>query len=497
MLPGAWNWLGFIHKSLPGRALGWFAMAREGSEMLCFRAMKSRLFVALACCLFAASPGTGFQTHAQTRDPAIAKLEARPSPEWLKSGTVYQVFVRAFSPAGDLNGVTSNLDDLHALGVNIVWLMPIHPDGQLKKKGSLGSPYAVRDYYSIDPGLGTKDDLHRLVQEAHKRQMKVIIDIVANHTAWDSVMMAHPDYYKKDKEGRITSPYDWTDVAALDYSNLKLRRYMIDMLLYWIKDFDLDGFRCDAAGEVPTDFWEEARKELEEVKPDIMMLAEASKPELMRRAFDIDYAWPMMHTVDDVMMNGEPATKVRDTFEQQQALFPKGALHMRISDDHDEMRAITRYGFSGALAASVLMFTLDGVPLIYNGMEVGDSTQSRAPALFEPEKIFWGSAEWHPDYPKFYAALTSLRHEHPALQRGSTMWLHNSDEQHVVTYVRAAGDDEFLIAVNLSNSPFRGHVETAGTWKEIDLPVSKPALKAVPSLSLDAYQSRIFQKQGQ
>ncbi len=464
--------------------------------MLCFRAMKSRLFVALACTL-AASPGIGFQTYAQTPDPTIAALEARPSPEWLKSGTVYQVFVRAFSPSGDLNGVTARLDDLHKLGVNIVWLMPIHPDGQLKKKGSLGSPYAVRDYYAIEPALGTKDDLHRLVQEAHKRQMKVIIDIVANHTAWDSVMMAHPEYYKKDKEGKITFPYDWTDVAALDYSNAKLRRYMTDMLLYWIKDFDLDGYRCDAAGEVPTDFWEQARKELEQVKPNIMMMAEASKPELMRSAFDIDYAWPMMHAVDGVIMNGEPATKIRDTFEQQQALFPKGALHMRMSDDHDELRAVTRYGFPGAIAASMLMFTLDGAPLIYNGMEVGDSTQSRAPALFEPEKIFWSAADWHPDYPKFYAAMTTLRHEHPALQQGATLWLHNSDEQHVVTYIRRAGSEEFLIAVNLSNVPSRGSVEAARNWKEIQLPGSKLEPEALPFLSLDAFGTRIFQKQDQ
>jgi glycosidase len=251
--------------------------------------MKSRPYFALVCFLAALS-GAGFSTFAQEPDPAIASLQARPSPAWLKSGIVYQIFVRSFSPAGDLNGVTARLDDLHTLGVNILWLMPIHPDGQVKKKGSLGSPYAVRDYYAIDPAIGTKDDLHRLVQEAHKRQMKVILDMVANHTAWDSVMMAQPEYYKKDKEGHVTYPYDWTDVAALDYSNPKLRRYMTDVLLSWVKDFDIDGYRCDAAAEVPTDFWEQARKELDQAKPDILMLAEAQKPELLRSAFDIDYA---------------------------------------------------------------------------------------------------------------------------------------------------------------------------------------------------------------
>ncbi len=457
--------------------------------------MKPRLHLACGLLLAVALAG-GSRTFAQEPDPEIAKQPARPSPVWLKSGVIYQIFVRAFSPAGNLNGVTARLDELHALNVNILWLMPIHPDGQLKKKGSLGSPYAVRDYYAIDPALGTKDDLHGLVQEAHKRQMKVIIDIVANHTAWDSVMMAHPDFYKKDAQGHITYPHDWTDVAWLDYSNPKLRQYMLDMLVYWIKDFDLDGYRCDAASELPTDFWEQARVALEKVKPDIMLLAEANKPDLLKSAFDIDYSWPFMHTLNDVIMNGEPATAIRTTVEQQQALFPIGALHMRISDDHDELRATTRYSYPGAIAASALIFTLDGAPLIYNGMEVGDSTQSAAPALFEPQKIFWDAAVWHPDYPKFYVAIAGLRRTHPALEQGELIWVHNSDERHVVTYLRRSSTEEFLIAINLSNTPFRGSVEAdAGTWKEIELPISKPEPAAVPFVSLDAFGARIFEKQ--
>ena len=455
--------------------------------------MPPKLHVASA--LLAAILAAGSCLCAQQPEPALSSLPARHSPEWLKSGVVYQIFVRSFSASGDLAGVTARLDDLRALDVNILWLMPIHPDGQVKKKGSLGSPYAVRDYYAIDPTLGTKDDLRRLVQEAHRRQMKVIIDIVANHTAWDSVMMAHPEFYKKDDDGHITSPYDWTDVAALDYSNPKLRRYMIDMLLYWLKEFDLDGFRCDAAGEVPTDFWEQARKELETAKPDIMLLAEANKPELLKCAFDIDYAWPLMHSVDDVLMNGESAAKIRESIEQQRALFPIGALHMRISDDHDELRAATRYGYPGAIAASVLMFTMDGAPLIYNGMEAGDSTQSRAPALFEPQKIFWDAAQWHPEFPKFYAAMASLRREHPALEQGELAWLHNSNEQHVVSYLRRAAGEEFLIAINFSNTPFRGTVEaTAGEWKEIELPIAKPEQPALPFLSLNSFGARIFRR---
>ena len=421
---------------------------------------------------------------------------ARTSPEWLKSGVIYQVFTRSFSKDGTFAGVTNRLDELHSLGVNILWLMPIHPSGELKKKGTLGSAYAVRDYYAIDPALGGKEDLRRLVQEAHRRQMKVIIDMVANHTAWDSVMMAHPEFYKKDKQGNITYPYDWTDVAALDYSNPKLRRYMLDMFVYWIKEFDLDGYRCDAAAEVPTDFWEQARQELERVKPDIMMLAEASKPELLVHAFDIDYSWPLLNTLNDVVMNGAPASAVRGVIEQQCALFPKGALHMRISDDHDELRAVTRYSYPGAIVASALISTLDGVPLIYNGMEVGDVTQSSAPALFEPQKIFWPAVTWHPEYPKFYTAIDALRRQHAALQQGQLLWLHNSDEQHIVSYLRRAGGDEFLVVVNLSNTPFRGTVEAAGqNWKEVDLPLATHGQTALPFVPLDAFGFRIFEKQ--
>jgi glycosidase len=204
----------------------------------------------------------------------------------------------------------------------------------------------------------------------------------------------------------------------------------------------------------------------------------------------------MMHTLDDVLMKGAPASSLQTTYEDQRALYSKGALHLRMTDDHDEFRAVTRYGFPGAIAASAVAMTLDGVPLIYNGMEVGDSTQSRAPALFEAPKIFWQAADWHPEYPKFYAALDDLRKKHAALQQGQTIWLHNSDERHVLSYIRRAGDEEFLIVANLSNTPFRGSVEVAaGNWTEISLPLADAGQNALPALSVDAFKFRIFQRQ--
>jgi len=305
---------------------------------------------------------------------------ARPTPEWVRDGVIYEIYPRAFSQQGDFNAITARLDELKDLGVTILWLMPIHSIGQVKKKGTIGSPYAVRDYYGINPDYGTADDLKRLIREAHARGMKVIIDIVANHTSWDSVLMKHPEFYKRDKKGNITYPHDWYDIAALNYDNQELRRYMTDMLKYWLREFDLDGFRCDVAGEVPTDFWENARLELEKVKPDIVMLAEAHKAELQVKAFDLDYSWPLHSALTDVLQGRAPASRLREEWNKEVQEWPKGALHMRFSDNHDERRAIARFGEPAALAASAFVFALDGVPMIYNGMEIGDTTESGAPA---------------------------------------------------------------------------------------------------------------------
>jgi glycosidase len=388
----------------------------------------------------------------------VSKETARPVRDWVRDGVIYEIYPRAFSQQGNFNAITARLNELKDLGVTILWLMPIHPIGQEKKKGTLGSPYAVRDYYAINPDYGSADDLKRLVREAHARGLKVIIDIVANHTSWDSVLMKHPEFYKRDSQGNITYPHDWYDIAALNYENQDLRRYMTDMLKYWIREFDLDGFRCDVAGEVPTDFWENARRELEQIKPDIAMLAEAHKAELSVSAFDLDYSWPLHSALSDVIQGRRPAADLRVEWEKEVKEWPKGALHMRFSDNHDERRAIARFGEPAALAASAFVFTLDGVPMIYNGMEVGDTTESGAPALFEKLPIFWAIAERRKEFPQFYKEIMARRRSSTALRRGTLEWVRNSDEARVVTFVRRAANDEVLVAINFSNRPFSGSV---------------------------------------
>ena len=369
---------------------------------------------------------------------------AHPVAEWIRAGIIYEINPRTFSQTADFRGIEKKLDELKQLGVTILWIMPIHPVGPVKKKGSIGSAYSVQDYYAIDPAYGTKDDFKHLVSEAHRRGLRVILDIVANHTAWDSVLMKHPEWYKHDAQGNIIPPVpDWSDVAGLNYASQDLRAYMTEMLKCWMREFDLDGFRCDVAGEVPTDFWETARIELARIKPDMIMIAEANKPELLLKAFDLDYDWPFHSTLTNVWENGAPATALIDTWSQDRERYAKGALEMRFSDDHDEKRAIARFGERGAMAASALVLTMDGVPALYNGMEAGDTTESMAPALFEKMPVFWQIGERRPNFRPFYEQMIALRRAHPALQQGETEWVKNGASSRVLTYFRRGSGEEY------------------------------------------------------
>lgn len=436
----------------------------------------------------------------------FSKETARPSPDWVKDAVIYEIFPRQYSQKGDFDAITADLDRLQALGVTVLWLMPIHPVGQLKKKGTIGSPYAVQDFYAINPDYGTAADLKRLVAESHRRGMKVIIDIVANHTSWDSVMMKTKGFHTTNERGEIIAPVpDWADVADLNYDNPELRRYMIEMLKYWVREFDLDGFRCDVAGFVPTDFWERAREEVDKVKPDTIWLAEWETPELLVKAFNVDYSWANHSALDQVLHGQKPASEIRRVWEEQKAKNPRGALRMRFSDNHDERRAIARFGEKGALAAQALVFTLDGIPLVYNGMEVGDTTESGAPALFEKLPIFWSIRERRPAFPRFYRAMLALRKNQTALRRGELVWLKNSDENRVLTFKRTSGNEEIVVAVNMTSAPFFGMIEAAGNFEEITpdidaAPSADGTIKtvtgrsALPTLALSPHEFRLFRR---
>jgi cyclomaltodextrinase / maltogenic alpha-amylase / neopullulanase len=420
---------------------------------------------------------------------------AQQGPQWLRNGVIYEIFPRDFSPAGNLNGVTARLEELNDLGVTILWLMPVHPIGDKFRKGAFGSPYSISDYYAINPDYGTVNDLKRLVAEAHKRDLKVIMDLVAGHTAWDSVLMAHPDFYKQDTKGRLLPPIpEWTDVAGLNYANPRLREYMIAMLKYWVQECDVDGFRCDVAYVMPTDFWVQARAALKQIKPDLMLLAEASKPELLAEAFDIDYSWPLLSALNKVLIHGAPASTLKASWEESRRQFPPGSLHMRVSDNHDEARAVARFGIRGALAASALMFSLDGVPLLYNGMEVGDATESGDPALFDKLTIFWHPKE-RPPMRSIYRDLIRLRRQNPAFRSDRVVWLRNSAENDLVTLLRPDDKDEFVVIINLSNRPVAGWVELKNSQEFKPVPISgmpEPPANGLPLFHLNGFEWRVY-----
>ncbi len=441
-----------------------------------------------------------FWAVAGLRADDFSQKTACGGPSWLRQSVFYEIFPRDFSPQGNFNGVTANLDQLKDLGVNILWLMPINPIGEKMRKGTLGSPYAVRDYYAINPDYGTEADLKRLVSEAHKREMKVIVDVVINHTAWDCVLLTqHPEFYKHDAAGKIVPPVrEWSDVAGLNYENPDLRRYMIKMLKYWIEPtgMNLDGFRCDVAHMVPVSFWDEVRAELTKIKPDVILLAEASKPELMVNAFNVDYSWPLHSALNRVLLEGAPASEIKRSWEQSRREFPQGSLHMRISDNHDEPRAIARFGIRGALAASVLMFSLDGIPLLYNGMEAGDATESGDPALFEKMPIFWHSKE-RPPLREIYKSLIKLRREYPAFTSDTVTWLPNSDEADLLTFLREDAKDQLLVVINLSNRPIKARVEVADPAEFKIRRISGTQdgdATSLPALRLNGFEFRFYHR---
>jgi glycosidase len=408
---------------------------------------------------------------------------AHNSPAWLRNAVMYEIFPRDFSADGTLSAITARLDELKDLGVDTLWLMPVHPLGEKLKKGALGSPYCVRDFYAINPDYGTTNEFKQLVTEAHQRGMKVIMDIVAGHTSWDSVMMAHPEYYTKDANGQMHPPYpDWTDVAELNYSNSDLRRYMIDMMKYWLQDFSVDGFRCDTAFTVPVDFWEAARAELKQVNPQVVIVTDSgAKPLLLSKAFDMDYAGNMFETLGEVINRGQSASLIRDSWQHTDEQFPKGVLHLRFTDHHNMPRATARFGLDGALAAQALMLTLDGVPLFYNGMEVGDATESADPALFEKMPVFWHPGG-RPPLRDIYRDLIKLRKQHAAFTNNEVVWLPNTSPDSVLSFLRRDAQDEYLMLVNLSSRRVAASVDlpNAGDFEPVKISGQPGPVDMVP-----------------
>ncbi len=381
------------------------------------------------------------------------------SPDWVRDAVIYEVYLRSFSPEGTFAGLEKKLPELKALGVTVLWLMPIHPVGEKNRKGTLGSPYSVKDYYGINPEFGTMKEFKKLLSSAHKKGMKLIIDLVINHTAWDNPLIEeHPDWYSKNAAGAIVPPNDdWTDVADLDFSQADLRKYMADMMRWWVKDIGIDGFRCDVAEMVPTDFWNDVRKQLNKVKS-VMMLAEGSLPEHHAQAFDVSYAWTVYDVLESILKARSPATAINDILKNERLQFPTGSIRMRFNTNHDknawEDPAVTKLGLDGLKLSTVLVHTLPGIPLIYNGEEVANHKKL---GLFEKVDIDWDRPS---EIGQMLAQLCSLRQVNKSLSRGEFVPLATSSDQDVLAYARLAGKDKVVVVLNFSEEPRFVQVET-------------------------------------
>lgn len=399
----------------------------------------------------------------------LALGAARGAPGFVPSldqAVVYEVNLRAMGSARAFRAVEKRLPAIQALGVNVLWLMPIQPVGKLRSAGGLGSPYALSDYTAVNPEFGSADDLHELVHAAHARKMAVILDWVGDHTAWDSAWIReHPDWYLHGTDGQIVSSppgTNWRDVAALDYGSEPMRRQMIADMEYWITDFGFDGFRCDAADRLPDDFWKSAIGELRrDAKKPLLMLAEGFRTDDYADGFDLTYGWDFCSRLRQIY-NGKPATELAKAASNERTGLAPGARRMRFITNHDisawEGPLLELYKSpQGVRTAFALAALYGGTPLIYCGEESGWA--QRIP-IFDDSSIDWNQ---HPEDAAWIASVTSLRRTHAAFRTGTT---EDNSTKDAVVFRRSAGQDEGLVLANVRNRAVAVPVpaEDRGAW---------------------------------
>ncbi len=375
------------------------------------------------------------------------------SDESLENAIIYEANIRQYSPEGTFSKFTEDIPKLKELGVKIIWVMPIYPISTTKSKGSLGSYYAISDYTKVNPEFGNLEDVKNLVNTAHKNGMYVILDWVANHTGWDHVWLKnHPEYYTKNEKGEITHTVgtDWTDVADLNYDNLEMRAKMLDDMKYWLKEADVDGFRCDVAGMVPIDFWENAVVELKKTKP-VFMLAEGWEPNLLDNAFDMGYSWDTHHRMNAIAQGKENVKDWDERMMQIDSLYEKDDILMNFVTNHDEN------SWSGTVKermgeASEVMLALSycapGMPLIYSGQEYDMNKRLR---FFEKDTILKIKGKVWP----LLVKLGELKNSNKALNGGKNPAAYNkinsSDDKNILIFSREKDGNKITFLANLSN----------------------------------------------
>ena len=391
---------------------------------------------------------------------------ARPSPDWITRGVMYQIQPRAFTSAGTLNAAAARLPQVAELGVDIIYLCPVFvsdddPNVQgwspRQKKSGMNNPrnpYRMKDFYHVDPEYGTDADLKAFITTADKLELRVLLDMVYLHCGPNAVFLAeHPNFVKRDEVGKVAAAA-W-GFPALNLANLELREYLWKNMEYWVREFGADGFRCDVADGIPLDFWETARERLDKIRPDLCLLAEGTRREDQLKAFDLDYGWGF---------KWDNAASLRKQWEKMRDERPRGgARFIRFIDNHDiandsyDRRIEKAWGGRRVDAALTAMFTLDGVPMIYNGQEVADTARH---SIFGRLPIDWTSGGKPTGQARqaFCRKLCTIRHAERALTHGAVVWLDNDQSDAVLSFLRRAPGEEILSVVNLSDRAIKARI---------------------------------------
>ena len=404
---------------------------------------------------------------------------------------MYEVNPLVFSESADLEGIQSRLDELKELGVNVVWLMPIYPIGQ---ENGVGSPYAVKDYTEVNSDYGTLEDLRTLVEEAHNRDMAVMLDWVANHTAWDHPWIENRSWYEQDENGNIVYPEDWQDVASLNYDHPEMRKKMLAAMKYWVLEANVDGYRCDYAEGVPNDFWQTAIDTLRNIpNRDLIMFAEAGDQSLLDVGFDLTFGWDYYNALKKVYNNDQPTSILKSVHNTAYAEVPQGKHILRFTTNHDfnawDATPLEIFnGKDGSVTAFVVTTYMGGVPMLYNGQEVGCPKQL---SFFHPSspKIDWSI---NPGMEEEYKKVIANRKNSEAVKTGGlTTYTNNND---VVAFKRSSTGEQVLVIANVRNNTVNYQLPDAvsnTTWTNA---MTESEVQLGQSLSLDAYEYFILKK---